>query len=119
MSNRRRRIRYQPSKGQSIFTGIIGILFCIIGFAVVLPGAGIFGLVWTGIAVAITVSSFMQAAGKKGFMGSYVIEDEGGAAPEGEKSTEQRLQELQNLYDRRLITTEEYEAKRQEILKEL
>ena len=33
---------------------------------------------------------------------------------------QRRMQEeLQNLYDRRLITTEEYEAKRQEILKEL
>ena len=29
------------------------------------------------------------------------------------------LQELHSLYDQRLITTEEYEAKRQEILKEI
>ena len=34
-------------------------------------------------------------------------------------SIEARLQELRNLYDRQLITDEEYEAKRQEILKEL
>ena len=32
---------------------------------------------------------------------------------------EQRLEQLQSLYDRRLITKEEYEQKRQEILKEL
>jgi len=117
---RRRRMRYQPSKGQSIFTGIVGIFFCIIGFAVVLPSTGIFGLVWTGIAVAITVSSFAQAAGKKGFMGSYVIEEENAEGEtSGEQSVEERLKELQSLYDQRLITTEEYENKRQEILKEL
>ena len=34
-------------------------------------------------------------------------------------NTEQRLQELRRLYDQSLITEEEYEAKRQEILKEL
>jgi hypothetical protein len=34
-------------------------------------------------------------------------------------SAEERLRELRNLYDLRLITDEEYEAKRQEILREL
>ena len=39
--------------------------------------------------------------------------------PEGSPTPEQRLEQLQSLYDRRLITKEEYEQKRQEILKEL
>jgi len=116
---RRRRMRYQPSKGQCIFTGIVGIFFCLVGFTVVLPGAGIFGLVWTAIAVFITVNSFRMAAGKTNMMGSYVIEEEGSSDEKSGQSAEARLQELQSLYDRRLITTEEYEAKRQEILKEL
>jgi len=117
---RRRRMRYQPSKGQCIFTGIIGIFFCIIGFTMVLPGAGIFGLLWTGIAVFFTVNSFRMAAGKKNAMGTYVIEEEDlSAVEEKTSSTEERLRELQRLYDQRLITTEEYEAKRQEILKEI
>ena len=34
-------------------------------------------------------------------------------------SKEERLTELRNLYDRRLITEEEYEAKRKEILDKL
>ena len=46
--------------------------------------------------------------------------DGGGPAGDGsDRSAQDRLTELQNLYDRRLITREEYEAKRQEILKEL
>ena len=116
---RRRRMRYQPSKGQCIFSGIVGIIFCLISFTVVLPTFGIFGLAWTAIAVAITVSSFMQAAGKKGFMGSYVIEEENTSDSQNTQSAEERLKELQRLYDQRLITAEEYETKRQEILKEL
>ena len=61
--------------------------------------------------------SFAMAKGKAD-MGSYVIEDESDAQ-KNEKSAEQRLTELQNLYDRRLISTEEYEQKRKEILEEL
>ena len=116
---RKRRMRYQPSKGQCIFTGIVGIFFCIIGFAVVLPGAGIFGLLWTAIAVYMTVNSFRMAAGKKNAMGHYIIEEEDSTDGKSGQSAEARLQELQNLYDRRLITAEEYEIKRQEILKEI
>ena len=111
-----RRMRYQPSKGQSIFTGIVGICFCLIGLFVVIPSGGLFGLLWTGLAVYITIHSFAMAAGKAN-MGSYIIEDENQKKTVG--SAEERLLELQNLYDRRLITDEEYEAKRKEILEEL
>ena len=38
---------------------------------------------------------------------------------DGEKDTEERLRTLQSLYDQRLITVEEYEQKKKEILKEL
>ena len=36
-----------------------------------------------------------------------------------EESEQERLKKLQSLYDQRLITAEEYEEKRKEILKEL
>ena len=114
-----KRMRYQPSKSQSIFSGVVGIVFCLIGLFVVVPTFGPFGLLWTAIAVFMTVRSFAMAKGKAD-MGSYVIEDESenGGAKSG-KTAEERLSELQNLYDRRLISTEEYEQKRKEILEEL
>ena len=115
----RRRMRYQPSKGQSIFAGIVGVAFCLIGLFVVIPTFGPFGIFWTAIAGFITAYSFAMAAGKVK-MGSYVIEEEGERSSQKDgKSLEERLTELQNLYDRRLISTEEYEAKRREILEEL
>ena len=113
-----KRMRYQPSKSQSIFIGIVGLVFCFIGLFLVIPNFGLFGIFWTAIAAFITVRCFVMAAGKAD-MGSYVIEDE--SVPDGQnsKSAEERLTALQNLYDRRLISTEEYDAKRKEILDEL
>ena len=121
----RRRMRYRPSKASCIFSGIVGIIFSCIGLFVVIPSFGPFGILWTLIAIGITVYQFAMAAGKVS-MGSWSIEDEDGAG-EGSgsagdssgRSAQDRLTELQNLYDRRLITQEEYEQKRQEILKEL
>lgn len=112
-------MRYQPSKSQSIFIGIVGLVFCFIGLFLVIPNFGLFGIFWTAIAAFITVRCFVMAAGKAD-MGSYVIEEEGGDSGEPcGRTAEDRLSELQNLYDRRLISTEEYEAKRKEILEEL
>ena len=116
----RRRMRYRPSRANCIFGGIVGIIFTCIGLFVAIPAAGAFGVLWTLIALAMTIYQFAMAAGKVS-AGSWSIEeeDEGRDGAPGGKSAQDRLTELQNLYDRRLITQEEYEAKRQEILKEL
>lgn len=122
----KKNIRYKPSKASAGMSFAVGIVFIIIGFTMVLPATfgsgmlpvGLFGLAWTGIAVAITVVNGLYLFGKRdntGFFGGYVITDE----ETGEASSEERLKKLQNLYDQRLITTEEYEEKRKEILKEL
>ena len=101
-----------------MFAGAVGVVFCLIGLFVVIPTFGPFGIFWTLIALFITIRSFAMAAGKAD-MGSYVIEDEEKSSEKKCQTAEERLTELQNLYDRRLITTEEYEAKRREILEEL
>ena len=114
----RRRMRYRPSRANCIFGGIVGIIFTCIGLFVAIPAAGAFGVLWTLIALAMTIYQFAMAAGKVS-AGSWSIEDEKGNSEKGERSAQDRLTELQSLYDRRLITQEEYEAKRQEILKDL
>jgi len=114
----RKRVTYRPSKTSGIFGSIVGGIFVLIGIAVVIPTFGPFGILWTLIAVGITGINAYSAFGK-GYVGPEInIEDEspGSSAAGG---TELRLRELQGLYDRGLITQEEYEAKRQEILKEL
>ncbi len=125
---RNRRVTYRPSKGQSILGGVMGCVFVLIGLFVVIPssamGGGpffLFGVAWTGIAGVIAGMNFYHAFGK-GYLGPEIhIEDEeaGGGEGGGSATPQERLEQLRSLYDQRLITQEEYEAKRTEILKEL
>ena len=120
----RRRMRYRPSKASCIFGGIVGLIFTGIGVFAVIPAFGPFGIVWTLIALGMAIYQFAMAAGKVS-MGSWSIEEEGAGDGAGEgngpgrKSAQDRLTELQNLYDRQLISQEEYEEKRRKILEEL
>lgn len=113
----KRRVTYRPSKAQSVLGGVVGVIFVLIGLFVAIPGAGLFGLFWTAVAVAITATNFYHAFGK-GYIGPDIEISDEGEDPSAE-SPEDRLRKLQSLYDQRLITPEEYEEKRREILKEL
>ena len=54
------------------------------------------------------------------YNGGYEITDETeNGAKDGRSDAEARLEELQTLYDRRLITEEEYQEKRRDILDRL
>ena len=114
----RRNIKVKPGKAQSTMGFVTGLIFVGIGVFVVIPVFGPFGIFWTLIAVAITVTNGINAFGKKG-VASHEIVVEDGRSEEERSSAEQRLEEARNLYDRGLITKEEYEAKRAEILKDL
>lgn len=137
-----KRIHVRPGKGSSRIGFVMGLLFCGIGVFVAIPIFGPFGIVWTAMAVLITFSQYKNAFTKEG-MDSHVIEiEEDGndvtvtkhsglgyhsfsyETEETEKRAddndiEERLRSLQSLYDQRLITKEEYDEKKQEILKEL
>lgn len=114
----RKRVTYCPGKTNGVFGCIVGGIFVLIGITVAIPSFGAFGILWTLGAAGITVYNAYSAFGK-GYMGPEInIEDDtssGGTVG----GTETRLRELQGLYDRGLITQEEYEMKRQEILREL
>ncbi len=116
---RRKRVTYRPSKSEAAFGGVAGVIFVLIGLFVVIPTFGAFGILWTLLAVGITGMNLYQAFGK-GYAGPEIhIEEEGAGGPPPERDAQERLRELQALYDQRLITREEYEAKRKEILEEL
>lgn len=126
----RKRVTYRPSKSGSVMGGVVGIIFVLIGLFVVIPSfsmtggfGAIFGVLWTIIAGVIAGTNFYQAFGK-GYIGPEIhIEEEGGAEHAHDAAapgdTQARLTELRTLYDQRLITQEEYEQKRKEILEEL
>ena len=120
MDRRRQKVTYRPGKAAGIFGLIFGGIFVVIGIVVAIPNFGPFGILWTLMALAITAFNGYQAFGK-GYQGPEIYIDEDGeptqAPPAGD--TQQRLEQLRTLYDQRLITQEEYDEKRKQILEEL
>ena len=119
----KRSIKVRPGKAPSAMGFVVGLAFVAIGVFAVIPSFGVFGIFWTLIAVAITVTSGVNAFGKQGVVSHEIVVEDGetGEVPrrDAPASAEERLREVQSLYDQRLITREEYEAKRAEILKDL
>lgn len=126
----KRRYRMRPSKGGAAVSMAIGIAFTLIGVFVLIPStfrAGplvLFGLLWTGLALYGAISNALYLFGKRDFPGMNTMEvvsdEEGAPSPAGvSESGEERLKKLQSLYDQRLISSEEYEEKRKEILKDI
>lgn len=125
-----KRIKVKPGKTQSKFGFIVGIAFCIIGCVVVIPMFGVFGLLWTGVAVMITVMNYKNGFSDEGVTTHEIIIDESEEtaewnrdATEGSRTAESsgedieaKLKKLNSLYEQRLITSSEYEEKRKELL---
>lgn len=139
-----KKIHVRPSGTQSKLGFAVGIIFCLIGLFVAIPIFGPFGIVWTAIAGFITYSHWrngftdkkidthvieiedsdpdnVTVTSHRGFGTSYSVSgfESGETVRSNGSDIENRLKSLQSLYDQRLITKEEYEEKKQEILKEL
>lgn len=134
-----KKIHVRPSGEQSKVGFAVGIVFCLIGLFIAIPVFGPFGILWTAIVGIITYTHWRNGFTDKKIASKVIeIEDtEDGnvtvtshqgfgttyTVNASERSSasdiESRLKSLQNLYDQRLITREEYEEKKQEILKEL
>lgn len=126
----KKNIRFSPSPAMRtfsrVFSGIfalIGLSFVYVGVTKVLPsGSGVFGIVWTLMACCFAGLGIYGAVSKNGLYGLYrgfgiSITDEDA---EGEKrDITSRLEELEKLRDDGLVTKEEYDQKREEILKDL
>ena len=138
-----KKIHVRPGKGQSKFGFVVGIVFCLIGLFVAIPIFGVFGILWTAMAACITFVNYRNGFTDKQ-IDSHVIEiDENGedvtitkhmgfgshsyetsnwrSGTESKRSdsVEERLRKLTDLYTQALITREEYEQKKKEILDEL
>ena len=139
-----KKIHVRPSGAQSKVGFAVGIIFCLIGLFFAIPTFGIFGVFWTAVAGWITYVHWrngfsdnkidshvievedtdpdnITVTSHRGFGTSYTVSDaeHGDVKYNGENDIENRLKSLQSLYDQRLITKEEYEEKKKEILKEL
>ena len=132
--NVKRRVTYRPSKAQGAFGVVWGVVFILIGFCVVIPSFGPFGILWTILAIGITAMNGYQAFGKKYAGPEINIEEDEQGVQQGEfdrsgedhnhissigPSVKSRLEQLESLREAGLVTPQEYEQKRREILREL
>ena len=133
-----KKIHVRPGKSQSKVGFAVGIIFCLIGLFIAIPTFGLFGIFWTAVAGWITYTHYRNGFTDKhidskvieieedgedvivtshtGFE-TYSYETESGASDQ--EDVTERMKKLQSLYDQALITKEEYEQKRKEILNDL
>lgn len=114
--------RVKPSKPMSALAVIVGIVFIGIGVFLVIPNAGIFGVFWTLVALAITVFHVANLCSVHG--AAYEVVDFDRPSPTQPQtplalSTEQRLAKLDDLKRKGLVSDEEYAEQRKRILDNL
>lgn len=120
----RRNIKIKPSKQASIPGFIVGILFVLIGIFMVMPSGGFFGVIWTIVAIIITISHGVNIFTDKGmpteeiYIESYEDENKN-LKEEKELDFEEKLRKLKSLKDDGIISDLEYETKRVEILNQI
>lgn len=141
-------VQYQPTgaargirRGMGVVQAIFGLTFVVVALTQIIPNAGLFGLPFLaigglflvmGIVTAVSKNAPAQRVGydletgveKETIVGMMDEVIQKNTSPENDASrapgtAEERLKELRSLYDQRLITQEEYEQKRQEILRQL
>lgn len=120
----RKNIKIKPSKQASISGFIGGIVFVLIGIFMAIPNLGLFGVFWTIMAIVVTVTNGINAFSDKGipteeiYIESY--EDENKIIKkEKELDFEEKLRKLKSLKDDGIISENEYEIKRVEILNQI
>ena len=110
-----KKIKVKPSRAESVISVIMGVVFVFIGIFVAIPNAGLFGIFWTFMAAVITFANFINAFSEEGIASHEIIIDD---EVLDSVDIEEKLKKLESLYNQRLITRDEYEEKRKQILDE-
>ena len=108
-------VKVKPGKTQSKLGFVVGLIFVLIGFVVVIPSAGLFGVFWTAIAGFIAYSHYKNGFTEEGFATHEIVIDSAEDESE-EEDIEAKLKKLDSLYQQGLITRDEYDSKRKEFL---
>ena len=116
-----RNIKVKPGKTQSMLGFVVGILFVILGITIVIPMFGLFGILWTVMAGFGVFFHYKNAFTEKGIATHEIVveEDSETSAEPSQENIEDKLIKLESLYHQGLITQEEYDSKRKEILDRL
>jgi UPF0716 family protein affecting phage T7 exclusion len=97
---------------------IAGTFFIFIGLTIAIPGAGWFGVLWTLGAIAITAFNAWNLLSDRGVSLYDVDVDVREEKPPAPEAFDSKLRKLARLREDGLITDEEFQRKRAEILNE-
>jgi len=107
------RMGIKPGKAASIVGMVIGSLFVLLGIVVIIPTFGVFGIVWTAVAGVIALFYAYNFFSNRG-MSAYEIDVE---SSDGVEDLDTSLRKLAKLKDDGLLSDQEYEQKRAEVLR--
>ena len=105
------RVGVKPGKAASAGGMVAGCLFVLLGVTVIVPVFGIFGMVWTAVAAAITVFYAYNLFSRRG-ASTYEVDVE---SRDNVEDLDAGLRKLAKLKEDGLLTDQEYEQKRAEI----
>src|SRR4051812_44451176 len=117
MQDMPRKLGVRQNPAMSMFGGVFGLVFVIIGLVVVIPTFGAFGVLWTVIAAVGAGMSFYNALSPRGVATEIIeLSDD---APMKTSNVEQRLRSLDDLKRKDLVSEAEYQSRRAEILRSI
>ncbi len=120
----KQRYTSRPSPALSALAAAVGIFMVLfVGVLALFPGSKsvmipLFFVVWVLVAAGVIAYHWTNAT-RRGGVPTNIIESEEDAGDVPPRPAADRLQELEDLRARQLISEPEYQAKRQEILREL
>jgi hypothetical protein len=107
------RVGVKPGKAASVAGMVVGGLFLLLGVTIVLPTFGMFGVIWTLMAGVIAVFYAYNFFSSRGASAYEINVD----APDQVGDLDASLRKLAQLKADGLITEEEYERKRAQIMR--
>ena len=107
------RIGVKPGRAASIVGMVVGSLFVLLGIAVIVPTFGAFGLLWTAVAGAIALFYAYNFFSSRG-VSTYEVNVE---SPDSVDDLDASLRKLARLKDDGLLSDQEYEQKRAEVMR--
>jgi Short C-terminal domain len=112
-------VRIKPSRSASFFGMIIGLIMIGAGIKIIIPMFGDIGILWTLMAVAMTAYSAYSAFSGRGVATQEIDIEDSSHSLISQNDAADRLERLKRLHMDGLITEEEYQKKRSEIVNKL
>lgn len=107
----------RPSKAMSLIAAPVAIGFVIFGITKAISDFGLFGWLWTLVAICVAGYHVFNLFSKNGIAEEvYSLEQSTNSNSDTSSSVEERIKKLTDLKNRKIISESEYEKQRSNII---